>query len=490
MSQNATKSSKPGNAPANPVYAEVLASEVSCRLPLLLLFLTGAAWLVCSSVFGLMASIKFHSPKFLADSAWLTYGRVWPAYTNSLLYGFCIPAGLGVALWLFSRLGKTVLVHGWLATVGAVAWNIGVLIGIGGILAGDSTGFESLEIPGYAAMFLGTGYALVALCGALTFHARIERSVYVSQWFLLAALLWFPWIYSTAELLLVTWPVRGMVQSILAWWYAHNLRFVWVWLLGLGVVYYFLPKLSGRDLHSRNLALFTFWTLLLFGPWAAIPGSAPLPSWMPVISSVAVVLGITTLISIGLSLFRTVDGKLLLTDGSGLMRFFTFGTLLLLVAGVLQVAAGYALFGRTLNLTWFIAAKNHLNLFGFFCLVLFGAIYYIYPRILGAEICKSRIAAHFWLSAVGVLLLALPLAVAGVVEGILLRDPTLPFLNVMNSSVRFLRLSTLGDLLILAGNIIFLLNLSGVTLRLGRARFKEAYLSARADVFSTGEAKL
>lgn len=490
MTQNAIESSKPGNPPGSSVSAETPANELSCRLPLLVLFLAAAAWLVCGSVFGLIASIKFHSPKFLADSAWLTYGRVWPVSTNALLYGFCIPAGLGVALWLFSRLGKTRLTSGWLAIVGAVAWNCGVLIGIGGILAGDSTGFESLELPGYAAMFLGTGYALMALCGALTFHARCERSVYVSQWFLIAALLWFPWIYSTAELLLVTWPVRGMVQSVLAWWYAHNLRFVWVWLAGLGIVYYFLPKLSGRDLHSRHLALFTFWTLLLFGPWASIPGSAPLPSWMPVISSAATLLGITTVIAIGLSFFRTLGGNLRLTDGNSLLRFFSFGTILLLVAGLLQFAAGYAVFGRILNLTWFVAAKNHLNLYGFFCSVLFGAVYYIYPRVLGRELCKKWIAVHFWLFALGVLVLSLPLVAAGVVEGLLLHNPNVPFVDVMSSSMRFLRLSTLGDLLILAGNLIFLLNLARETFCLVRSRIKAGYDLARADMFNTGEAKL
>jgi cytochrome c oxidase cbb3-type subunit I len=490
MSQNAIMSSKPDNTPANPASAEVLANELSCRLPLILLFLAGSVWLVFGSTLGLIASIKFHSPRFLADSAWLTYGRVWPASTNSLLYGFCIPAGLGVALWLFSRLGKMGLVHGWLAAVGAATWNLGVLVGISGIFAGDSTGYASLEIPGYAALFLGTGYALIALCGALTFHARTEKSLYVSQWFLLAALLWFPWIYSTAELLLVTWPVRGMVQSVLAWWYAHNLQFVWAWLLGLGTVYYFLPKLSGRELHSSHTALFTFWTLLLFGPWAAIPGSAPLPSWMPVISSAATVLGVTTLIAVGLSLFRTVEGKLRLMDGSSLLRFFTFGTLVLLITGVMQVAAGDALLGPILSLTWFTAAKNHLNLYGFLCIVLFGAVYHIYPRILGTELWKAGIAAHFWLSAVGVVLLALPMAAAGVVEGLLLRDPNLPFVNVMNSSLRFLRLSTLGDLLIFGANLVFLLNLGVITLRLACAQLKSAYLAASADLFKTQEIKL
>ena len=56
--------------------------------------------------FALIASIKFHSAQFLADSPWLAYGRVRAAYQNALLYGFCLPAGLGVGAWLFARLGE------------------------------------------------------------------------------------------------------------------------------------------------------------------------------------------------------------------------------------------------------------------------------------------------------------------------------------------------------------------------------------------------
>src|SRR5215471_17456880 len=78
----------------------------SCRMPLLVMFASAAVWLVIGSFFGLIASIKFHSPSFLADCAWLTYGRVRPAYINALLYGFGIQAGLGVTVWLFAWLGR------------------------------------------------------------------------------------------------------------------------------------------------------------------------------------------------------------------------------------------------------------------------------------------------------------------------------------------------------------------------------------------------
>src|SRR5262249_48132056 len=149
-------------------------TDISCRLPLLVLFGTGAMWLVLSSVLGLIASIKFHSPGFLADQPWLTYGRVLPASRSLLVFGFAIPSALGVMLWMFTRLGRTPLVSGWLAIIGACGWHFGVAMGLFGILLGDSSGFEGLEIAGYAAPVLVVSYLLVGICAASTFHARTE----------------------------------------------------------------------------------------------------------------------------------------------------------------------------------------------------------------------------------------------------------------------------------------------------------------------------
>ena len=94
---------------------------------------TGAAcWLIVSSLLGLIASIKFHSPTFLADCSWMTYGRVHPAATNALLYGFAVQSGLAVLLWVFARQGGTPLIHPFLIGGAAKIWNLGVLLGIAG----------------------------------------------------------------------------------------------------------------------------------------------------------------------------------------------------------------------------------------------------------------------------------------------------------------------------------------------------------------------
>src|SRR6185312_2217401 len=147
-------------SPTSPASESISTAEIdaSCRVPLFTFFVSGAVWLVIASIFGLIASIKFHSPDFLADCAALTYGRVHAVATNALIYGFCIQAGLGVSLWVIARSGMTKVVQPWLIAFGAKLWNFGLLIGVIGILIGDSTGFEGLEIPHYGFVFLFLGY--------------------------------------------------------------------------------------------------------------------------------------------------------------------------------------------------------------------------------------------------------------------------------------------------------------------------------------------
>src|SRR5436190_15217664 len=362
----------PAGAPAI-VTPSLDALNASCRLPLLTMFGSAAIWLVIASTFGLIASIKFHSPNFLADTQWLTYGRVRPAYTNALLYGFCIQAGLGVALWMFVSLGRTLLAQRVLVTVGAKLWNLGVTVGIVGILAGDGTGYENLDMPRYAALILFLGYVMIGLWGALTFHQRLVRPLFVSQTFLLAALFWFPWIYTTANLLVIAFPVRGVAQAIIAWWYSNNLQVVWLGLVGLGAAFYFIPKLTNRDLHSHYLALITFWMLILFGSWGGIPNSAPLPAWMPSLSTAATVLTLIPILAFAMSIYQTLQGKCSELTASPSLRFIGFAAAAFIAAGLLNLLGSLSQISQVTDLTWFTPAKIQVNNYGFFAMIMFGA---------------------------------------------------------------------------------------------------------------------
>jgi cytochrome c oxidase cbb3-type subunit I len=485
MSVTSTPSQPGASVPAGlePASIAPAAIDASCRLPLVVLFLGAAVWLLGASAFGLIASIKFHAPGFLADTAWLTYGRVHPASTNSMLYGFCVPAGLGVALWMLARLGRTALAAPWLVVVGALCWNLGVMAGVLGVLRGGSTGFENLELPPYAAALVFLGYLMIAVWGVLPFHQRRERQDYVSQWFLVAALFWFPWTYSTANLLLLAFHVRGMAQAVIAWWYSNNLTGVWFGLVGLAAIFYYVPKLSSRQLHSRYLALLAFWMLILFGSWGGIPATAPVPAWMPVSSAFATAVGIILLIAVALNLHRTLQGKWSLLQSSPSLWFIGFGLGAFLLAGLIRVATALPTISRVTQLTWFTPGRELLSSYGFFTMVMFGAIYYIVPQLVGSKLPSAiLVRAHFWTAAAGVLLSVVPLAVGGILQGIRLQHAQIPFSEITRGTLPFLRISTTGDLLLALGPLMLLVNLGGLLLNFYRRRAVSSWADATAEL--------
>jgi cytochrome c oxidase cbb3-type subunit 1 len=482
-----TAQAAPSSAVAAAPVSEI---DVSCRLPLLVLFVSAAKWLVIAWVFELIASIKFHSPGFLADVSWLTYGRVHPAFTNSLLYGFCVQAGLGVTLWLLAQMGAASLANRFVVTAGSIFWNLGVTVGVIGILAGDSTGFEHLEMPGYAAVLVLIGYLLIGLWGVVTFHQRRERKLTASHWFLLTALFWFPWIYSTAYLLLITFPVRGIDQAVIAWWYSDNLLVVWLASVGLATIFYIAPRLVGRELHSPYLALFAYWMLILFAGWGGIPNSAPVPTWIPALSTIGTVLSVLVAPAVALNIFRSTSGLSRGAWQNSPMAFFIFGVGAFIISIIVRAVCALLDAAPSLQLSWFGPAISQLTIYGFFTMVMFGAIYIIMPRLLGIGLPWPKLVrAHLWLSVVGILLIVLPWAIGGIVQERKLDGTTQPFVQVMGSTLSFLRVSTVGDLLLLVGHLLLLTNVIGLVVGFYRARAAATYSVLTEDLFKPAGAR-
>src|SRR5438034_7523366 len=104
-------------------------------------------------------------------------------------------AGMGTAIWLMARLCRTVLRYPLLLVAGAGFWNLGVLLGVGGILVGDSTGYQWLEFPHYAAIVLFVAYTLVVSCAVLMFRFRRVAQIYFSHWYLMGAFICYPCLY-------------------------------------------------------------------------------------------------------------------------------------------------------------------------------------------------------------------------------------------------------------------------------------------------------
>lgn len=472
----------------NEIEKKYSAIDASCRLPLLVLFGVAAVWLIVGLVLAIIASLAFHKPDLFADCPFLTYGRVLPAANDAVLYGFAMPAALGVILWIFARLSESELLLPLVPIIAANIWFVAVLIGIVAILIGESTGFAWLEFPRAASILLFASFLLIAISAMATFGARRERVLQPPHWFLLAALFWFPWIYSTANLFLVAWPVRGVTQAVIDWWFSNNLIFVWLSLVGLGVAFYLLPKISGRPLQRQYYAIFGFWTFVLFAPWCGMPQGAPVPSWIPSASTVASLLTLIPLLAIANTFVSTIRGVNLKCKG-GPYCYAKFATVAFLVSALMLLATGCSHFGGHFGMTWYVPAQTYLQIFGFFAIVICGAAYESLPGVMGFELpFRGFVRAQHWFFMSGLAFLVLPLAIGGISEGLKMQNPSIGWHEITASTLNYLRISTAGLFLLLLGSLMFAANIFSAT-AIWQTRLAKSLAASFASPFEAEEVK-
>src|SRR6185503_5509579 len=113
---------------------EVSEIDASARFPLSLLLASSLLWLVLSGALALLHFAQTLSPGLLAECPALSYGRVVGLQETAFIYGWVANSGLAIALWILGRLGGAPLRSLNWTVVGTLFWNLGVTIGLVGIM--------------------------------------------------------------------------------------------------------------------------------------------------------------------------------------------------------------------------------------------------------------------------------------------------------------------------------------------------------------------
>jgi cytochrome c oxidase cbb3-type subunit 1 len=454
--------------------------DASTRLPVLVFYTSAIAWLIVSTLLAIVTAFALHAPDFFGGVSFLTWGRLSPAQFDMMIYGWASMAGMGTAIWLMARLCRTTLRHPLLLISGAAFWNLGVLMGIVGIVAGNSTGYEWLEFPGYSALTLFISYLLIMTWALIMFRYRRRGHVYITQWYLLAAFLWFPWLYAAAQLMLFVFPVQGVMQAAVNWWFANNLLFLWFGSIGLGTAYYMIPKVIGRPVHSYYLATIGFWSFALFSSWTGMQRlvDGPFPAWMITASIAATILTLIPVATVGLNHHMTMRGHFPLMRYSPTLRFTVFGAIAYTAFSIVGVIMSLRSVARIVHFTEVSIGYTYLGLYAFFTMVIFGSMYYIVPRLVGREWrYASLIKLHFWACAYGIGLMVLLLLVGGFVQGLSLNDTTLPFSESTQSILPYLRGRTLSWILLTVSHLVFAFHFGLMLLGFGRTASVPTFLN-------------
>lgn len=453
----------------SPASAEGASIDASVRLPGLYFAAAAAVWLVVGTALSLIAAFKLHSPAFLADCEWLTYGRVRGAESALLTYGWGFNAAFAIVIWLMARLSQAEVRRPVTLVVSGVFWNVGILIGTLGILGGHGTAVDGLEFPSYVNVILFASYAWIAIWALLTFRARRSPHVFISQWYLLLALLWFPWVFSLAHLLLVVDPVHGVMQPLVQAWYAHSLSLFWFGGVGLAATYYLTAKLTGRSIAHYHLSALGFWVVVIFGGWAGAARlvGAPVPAW---VVSLSIALSFLLLVAACVWAFNLVPtlaraGASVRQDPA--YRFIAVSVVALLISQVASVLLSLRGVAELLQFTFVQSALGHLSQYGFFSMAAFGSLYVLLPRVTGRPWpVPSLVGFHFWSSLLGCLTSVVALSLAGYRQGVAMNRlpaaegavPT-PIIEILQSLQPYLFTQTSAMVLLVAGHVAFLVNL-------------------------------
>ncbi len=417
------------------------------RFPLLTLIKSSIVWLIIATVFGLIASIKLHSPGFLADCSVLTYGKVEPIFWNTLVYGWLFNAGLGCGVFLLSRLGGNSAGLGVFLTISVVLWNTAVMAGVVGIMWGEQLPFQWLEFPAFVAPILFAAFIGIGLWSLLTFRVRIHRSSYASQWWILAAVFSFAWIYTAAQVMLVCVPAQGAIQALVNSWYVENVFGLFLAPLTFATLYYLVPKTLGTAIIGYKYSGWAFWSWILFASFSGVANLAngPVPAW---VSSLGVMATFGLLIpttTISIQLLSSFFSRFSVIWDSATARYLFAGSIVFLLVMYLKI---FGALRGSLDITQFSVYDSgvaQLALFGFAGMTFTGAMYFMLPRLLNKELPSTTIVdLQFWSHLIGLIFVSIGLLSGGAQQGELMNGSTADVLVVVNTMRSSYFLTTIG----------------------------------------------
>jgi cytochrome c oxidase cbb3-type subunit 1 len=214
----------------------------------------------------------------------------------------------------------------------------------------------------------------------------------------------------------------------------------------------------GRPIYSYYLSLLGFWAFALFYNWNGIHHliGGPVPTWLQTISIIASVLMVIPVLAVAVNHHLTTIGYFRLVRTSPTLRFTVFGAMCYTAVSFQGSMEALRTVQKTVHFTHYTIGHAHLGVYAFLTMILFGAMYYITPRVARWNWTRpGLIKVHFWLVAVGVLLYVAATSIAGWIEGFGMTNAAKPFIDVVRSTLPYLSVRSISGAMMGFGHLVF-----------------------------------
>jgi cytochrome c oxidase cbb3-type subunit 1 len=224
---------------------------------------------------------------------------------------------------------------------------------------------------------------------------------------------------------------------------------------------------------SYGLSVVGFWSLALFysqvGMHHLIGG--PVPTWLVSVSVVHSVMMFVPVVAVAINHHWTMKGRFGMLRHSPTLRFVVLGAMMYTLTSFEGSLQSLRTINRVTHFTHFTVAHAHFGVYGFVSFALFGAVYFLLPRLIEREWPRpALIKAHFWLALSGILVYVVGLSVGGVLQGLAMLDPARGFMDSVAVTIPYLHVRTLGGALMTAAHLVFAYHTWLMATRRGPAR--------------------
>jgi cytochrome c oxidase cbb3-type subunit I/II len=435
-------------------------------------------WGVVGFLVGLIVAAQLVLPVLNFEIPWLTFGRLRPLHTNAVIFAFAGNAIFAGVCYSVPRLLKARLCSDLLGRVHFWGWQLIIVLAAVTLPLGLTTSKEYAELEWPIKLLIAVIWVIFGANLIGTLFKRRERHLYVAIWFFIAT-----WIAVTMLHLVnsASIPVSlaksyslyaGIQDALVQWWYGHNAVAFFLTTPFLGLLYYFLPKATGKPIYSYKLSILHFWSLIFIYIWAGPHHllNASTPEWAQTLGVMFSLMLIIPSWGGALNGYMTIFGK----GGSDVavrkdpIIWFWLGSI---TSYTITTFEGCMLSLRDINAlshnTDWTIGHVHNGAIGWVGLMVFAIFYWMVPRLWKTQLWSTRLVkVHFWLAISGLVLYVVALWIAGIIQGVMQLSftetghlATKSFMEVVHATIPWHWVRLGAGVLYFAGMVICAYNL-------------------------------
>lgn len=432
-------------------------------------------WGVVGLVAGLLIALQIFIPSMNFSLEFTTFGRTRPLHTNAVIFAFVGNAIFTAVYYSLQRLLKTRIYSEKLSKIHFWGWQSIIVAAAVTLLAGFTTGKEYAELEWPIDIAIAVIWVIFGINMFGTILQRRTSHIYVSIWFYIATWVTVAVLHIFNSLAVPVSFLKsytlyaGVQDALVQWWYGHNAVAFFLTTPFLGMMYYFVPKASGRPVYSYKLSIVHFWSLIFLYIWAGPHHLlySSLPDWLQALGTTFSVMLIAPSWGGMINGLLTLRGAWDKVRRDPVLKMFVVG----ITAYGMSTFEGPMLSFKTVNaishFTDWTIGHVHIGALGWNGMLIFGMIYWLVPRLYNTRLYSAKLAnVHFWIATLAIVFYAVPLYIGGITQALMWKqftpDGFLKYPNFLETVAQLIPMYTIrafGGALYVTGFLILVFNI-------------------------------